>query len=201
MARSRALSCGTPATWAIWPTISRPCWLKARSKAMSVRHSWLANWAASPSAPITWSCLARRPFSTAQTSTSSTSSIVTTLLPEIVRQGEYVSSEIENRLQERGITLDGISAAMQQFSVETPSWGYGDSGTRFKVFHWPGAASTLREKLADAAEVQRVTGICPGVAIHIPWDWEDDWQAVKDYARQLGLRIGAVNPNIFQEDT
>src|SRR2546428_9841723 len=58
--------------------------------------------------------------------------------PAIVRQGEYVSSEIENRLQERGVTLDGIIAAMQQFTVETPSWGYGDSGTRFKVFHWPG---------------------------------------------------------------
>jgi L-rhamnose isomerase / sugar isomerase len=120
--------------------------------------------------------------------------------PAIVRQGEYVSSEIENRLQERDVTLDGFIAAMQQFSIETPSWGYGDSGTRFKVFHWPGAASHLREKLADAAQVQRVTGACPGVAIHIPWDKEDDWRAVKEYASQLGLRIGAVNPNLFQDD-
>jgi L-rhamnose isomerase / sugar isomerase len=120
--------------------------------------------------------------------------------PAIVRQGEYVSSEIENRLQGRGVTLDGFIAAMQQFSIETPSWGYGDSGTRFKVFHWPGAASHLREKLADAAQVQRVTGACPGVAIHIPWDREDDWRAVKEYASQLGLRIGAVNPNLFQDD-
>jgi len=111
-----------------------------------------------------------------------------------------VSSEIENRLQERGVTIDGVIAAMQQFSVETPSWGYGNSGTRFKVFPWPGAASNLREKLADAAQVQKVTGICPGVAIHIPWDREDDWQAVKEYAGQLGLRIGAVNPNLFQDD-
>ncbi len=120
--------------------------------------------------------------------------------PAIVRQGEYVSSEIENRLQGRGVTLDGFIAAMQQFSIETPSWGYGDSGTRFKVFHWPGAASHLREKLADAAQVQRVTGACPGVAIHIPWDREDDWRAVKEYASQIGLRIGAVNPNLFQDD-
>ena len=110
-----------------------------------------------------------------------------------------MSSEIENLLQERGVTIDGIIAAMQQISVETPSWGYGDSGTRFKVFHWPGAASNLREKLADAAQVQRVTGICPGVAIHIPWDREDDWPTVKEYAAQLGLRIGAVNPNLFQD--
>jgi L-rhamnose isomerase/sugar isomerase len=111
-----------------------------------------------------------------------------------------VSSEIENRLQERGVTIDGVIAAMEQFSVETPSWGYGDSGTRFKVFHWPGAARNLREKLADAAQVQKVTGTCPGVAIHIPWDREDDWRAVKEYASQLGLHIGAVNPNLFQDD-
>ena len=90
---------------------------------------------------------------------------------------------------------------IQRFTVETPSWGYGDSGTRFKVFHWPGAARTLREKLADAAQVNNVTGVCPSVAIHIPWDMEDDWQEVKAYAHALGLRIGAVNPNLFQEDT
>jgi L-rhamnose isomerase/sugar isomerase len=111
-----------------------------------------------------------------------------------------VSSEIENRLQEQGINLEDVIEAMRRFSVETPSWGYGDSGTRFKVFHWPGAARTLREKLDDAAQVQRVMGICPGVAIHIPWDKVDDWQAVKEYTAQLGLHIGAVNPNLFQED-
>lgn len=107
---------------------------------------------------------------------------------------------MENRVQERGITLDDIQVAMQQFSVETPSWGYGDSGTRFNVFHWPGAAATLREKLEDAAQVQRVTGICPGVAIHVPWDMVDDWQTAKAYARSLGLRLGAVNPNLFQQE-
>ena len=111
-----------------------------------------------------------------------------------------MSSEIENRLLEQGITIDNVITAIQQFSVETPSWGYGDSGTRFKVFHWPGAASNLREKLADAAQVHKVTGICPSVAIHIPWDREDDWHAVKEYAWHLGLSIGAVNPNLFQED-
>ena len=107
---------------------------------------------------------------------------------------------MKDSLEERGINVDAVLLAIQQFSVETPSWGYGNSGTRFKVFPWPGAASNLREKLADAAEVQKVTGICPSVAIHIPWDKEDDWQAVKDYAHTLGLRIGAVNPNLFQEN-
>ena len=78
-----------------------------------------------------------------------------------------MSSEIENRLQEQGITIDGFSAAMQQFNVETPSWGYGDSGTRFKVFHWPGAASNLREKLADAAQVHKVTRTDAGDLMHL----------------------------------
>jgi L-rhamnose isomerase / sugar isomerase len=98
------------------------------------------------------------------------------------------------------IDVDAVVERIQRFTIETPSWGYGDSGTRFKVFHWPGAARTLREKLADAAEVNRVTGVCPGVAIHIPWDKEDDWSALKEYAHALGLHIGAVNPNLFQDE-
>ena len=98
------------------------------------------------------------------------------------------------------IDIDTVVERIQRFTIETPSWGYGDSGTRFKVFHWPGAARTLREKLADAAEVNRVTGVCPGVAIHIPWDKEDDWSALKEYAHALGLHIGAVNPNLFQDE-
>ncbi len=107
---------------------------------------------------------------------------------------------MKDSLGKQHIDIDAVVGEIQRFTVETPSWGYGDSGTRFKVFHWPGAASTLREKLADAAQVHQVTGICPSVAIHIPWDREDDWGAVKEYAVQLGLRIGAVNPNLFQDD-
>jgi len=111
-----------------------------------------------------------------------------------------VSSEIENRLQEQGIVIEPIIAAIQQFRVETPSWGYGNSGTRFKVFAWPGAARTLSEKLADAAMVQRVTGACPTVALHIPWDKTDDWAAARAEAESQGLRIGAINPNLFQDE-
>jgi L-rhamnose isomerase / sugar isomerase len=107
---------------------------------------------------------------------------------------------MNDSLGKQNIDVDAVVEKIQRFTIETPSWGYGNSGTRFKVFPWPGAARTLREKLADAAEVQKVTGICPSVAIHIPWDKVDDWQAVKDYASSLGLRIGAVNPNLFQED-
>lgn len=107
---------------------------------------------------------------------------------------------LQDELGRRGIDVETVIQAIQQFRVETPSWGYGDSGTRFKVYHWLGAARDLHEKLADAAVVQKVTGICPGVAIHIPWDRVDDWRAVKTYAAELGLHIGAVNPNLFQDD-
>jgi L-rhamnose isomerase/sugar isomerase len=107
---------------------------------------------------------------------------------------------LRDELQQRGIAVDAVLQAIQAFTVETPSWGYGNSGTRFKVFPWPGAARTLLEKLDDAAMVQRVTGACPGVAIHIPWDQVDDWAAVQAHAANLGVRIGAVNPNLFQDD-
>ena len=106
---------------------------------------------------------------------------------------------MDTKRGKQDISIDEVMARIEQFTIETPSWGYGNSGTRFKVFSWQGAARTLREKLADAAEVQKVTGICPTVAIHIPWDWEDDWHALNSYASGLGLRIGAVNPNLFQE--
>src|SRR6266702_720865 len=107
---------------------------------------------------------------------------------------------MNNNVVMLNIDIDAVMGNIERFTVETPSWGYGNSGTRFKVFPWPGAGRTLPEKLADAAEVNKVTGMCPSVAIHIPWDWEDNWQAVNEYAGQLGLGIGAVNPNLFQED-
>jgi L-rhamnose isomerase/sugar isomerase len=84
--------------------------------------------------------------------------------------------------------------------VETPSWGYGNSGTRFKVFAQSGAARTIWEKIADAGMVHRLTGACPTVAIHIPWDRVDDWQALGRAAAEHGVAIGAVNPNLFQQD-
>jgi L-rhamnose isomerase / sugar isomerase len=88
---------------------------------------------------------------------------------------------------------------LMALQVETPSWGYGDSGTRFKVYPWPGAARTIEEKLADAAEVHRLTGSCPSVALHIPWDLTANWAALAAGARDLGLRLGAINPNLFQD--
>jgi L-rhamnose isomerase/sugar isomerase len=109
--------------------------------------------------------------------------------------------QISRVLARQDIDSEQVIARIAAFSVETPSWGYGNSGTRFKVFPWPGAARNLYEKLEDAAMVQRVTGSCPGVALHIPWDLVDNWQDARAYAAQLGLRLGAVNPNLFQDNT
>lgn len=103
-------------------------------------------------------------------------------------------------LDERQLNMDDLVARIQSFAIETPSWGYGNSGTRFKVFAWAGAARDLHEKLADAAMVHRVTGACPTVALHIPWDNTGDWDAARQEAESLGVRVGAINPNLFQDD-
>ena len=92
-----------------------------------------------------------------------------------------------------------IEHALAQLAIETPSWGYGDSGTRFAVFPQPGRPRDVFEKLEDAAEVHRLTGSAPRVALHIPWDAVDDYGGLRARATELGLGIGAVNPNLFQE--
>lgn len=89
---------------------------------------------------------------------------------------------------------------LRRLEIETPSWGYGNSGTRFHVYPWPGAARTVHERIADAALVHRLTGCCPSVAIHIPWDAVDDYAALARYAEDQGVRIGAINPNLFGVD-
>ena len=104
------------------------------------------------------------------------------------------------KLSDRGIDVEDVKRRLQELRIETPSWGYGDSGTRFKTFPWRGAARNVREKLADAAMVHRLTGVCSSVALHIPWDSVDDWAELRAYAESLGMSIGAINPNLFQDD-
>jgi L-rhamnose isomerase/sugar isomerase len=102
-------------------------------------------------------------------------------------------------LAAHGIEVDAVEERLRSQKMETPSWGYGDTGTRFGVFPQKGVPRDLFEKLADAAQVHGLTGVCPSVAIHIPWDRVDDYGVLKEHAESLGLRIGAVNPNLFQE--
>jgi L-rhamnose isomerase/sugar isomerase len=94
---------------------------------------------------------------------------------------------------------ESVRQALRQQQIETPSWGYGNSGTRFKTFAAPGAARNIWEKLEDAAEVHRLCGIAPSVALHIPWDKVEDWDKLKAFAQERGIRIGAINPNVFQD--
>ncbi|MFF3611846.1 L-rhamnose isomerase [Streptomyces sp. NPDC002580] len=93
-----------------------------------------------------------------------------------------------------------VKAALKTQAVETPSWAYGNSGTRFKVFAQPGVSRTPQEKLDDAAKVHEFTGAAPTVALHIPWDKVDDYTALAKHAEERGLRLGAINSNTFQDD-
>jgi L-rhamnose isomerase / sugar isomerase len=106
---------------------------------------------------------------------------------------------LSDGLRAKGLDLEAVKNALKAQHIETPSWGYSNSGTRFKTFAWPGAARTLPEKLQDAAFVHKLTGIAGSVALHIPWDKTDDWKALAGYAKSLGITIGAINPNLFQE--
>lgn len=103
-----------------------------------------------------------------------------------------------------GFSESDLLARLARFQIETPSWGYADTGTRFGKFLQDAAATTIEEKLADAAEVHRQTGCCPSVAVHVLWDFpaspsDEDARRIARLADSLGLRIGSVNPNVFQD--
>ena len=108
---------------------------------------------------------------------------------------------LKEKASEKGLELESIKNRLKQQAIETPSWGYANSGTRFQAFPWPGAAVTTRQKLDDAAMVHRMTGIAPSVALHIPWDVPEDgdYGAMREYAEGQGIRLGAINPNVFQD--
>ena len=89
---------------------------------------------------------------------------------------------------------------LADFTIEVPSWAFGNSGTRFKVFGSAGVPRTPFEKIADAAQVHRFTGVTPRVSLHIPWDRVDDYSVLASHAADHGMSIGAINSNLFQDD-
>ena len=97
-------------------------------------------------------------------------------------------------------TFAQIGAQLEELAIEVPSWAYGNSGTRFKVFGTPGTPRTVQEKIADAATVHRFTGLAPSVALHIPWDKVEDFGALRSFAAEQGVALGTVNSNTFQDD-
>jgi L-rhamnose isomerase / sugar isomerase len=96
--------------------------------------------------------------------------------------------------------LTAVKTALREHRIETPSWAFGNTGTRFKVFAQPGVPRTPQEKVDDAAQVHAFTGVAPSMAVHIPWDRVDDYSALAAYAAGAGIRIGAVNANVFQDN-
>ena len=98
-------------------------------------------------------------------------------------------------------TLDSDHlSTLEQQSIELPSWAFGNSGTRFKVFSTPGTPRDPWEKIADAAQVHRHTGLAPAVALHIPWDTVDSYDDLRKHAEDHGVGLGTVNSNTFQDD-
>ncbi|HET9301787.1 MAG TPA: L-rhamnose isomerase [Propionibacteriaceae bacterium] len=93
-----------------------------------------------------------------------------------------------------------VLSELELQSIELPSWAFGNSGTRFKVFATAGTPRTVQEKLADAATVHELTGLAPTVALHIPWDEVDDFAALREHAEGLGVALGTINSNTFQDD-
>ncbi len=93
-----------------------------------------------------------------------------------------------------------VARDLAEFSIEVPSWGYGNSGTRFKVFGTPGTPRDPFEKIADAAQTHAFTGSAPRVSLHYPWDRVEDFSALRDFAGEQGVSIGMINSNTFQDD-
>ncbi|MDX6229257.1 MAG: L-rhamnose isomerase / sugar isomerase [Frankiales bacterium] len=97
------------------------------------------------------------------------------------------------------IETTSVKDELRRQWVDMPSWAFGNSGTRFKVFAQPGVARDPYEKLQDAAQVFTYTGVARSVSLHIPWDRVEDFTALRKYAEDLGLTLGGINANVFQE--
>src|SRR6478672_538219 len=99
-------------------------------------------------------------------------------------------------------STEKICASLDTFQIELPTWGFANTGTRFGKYLQPAAAATIEEKLSDAAQVHALTGACPTVAVHVQWDFPrgiEDAATVGGLAARHGVHVGAINPNLFQD--
>src|SRR5580765_8040422 len=97
-------------------------------------------------------------------------------------------------------TSDKVSAALETFRIELPSWGFANTGTRFGKFIQAAAATSTEEKFSDAGQVHLLTGVCPTVALHVLWDFPDgvaSTDSIKKFAERYGVLPGSINPNLF----
>jgi L-rhamnose isomerase/sugar isomerase len=114
--------------------------------------------------------------------------------------GDYNQNSQESFMSAR--QEDRICKALDGFCIELPSWGFANTGTRFGKFQQAAAATSTEEKFADAGQVHRYTGCCPTVAVHVLWDFpkgKNDVRQVAELATRYGVRIGSINPNVFQD--
>ena len=107
---------------------------------------------------------------------------------------------LRDQLERDGINIHELTETLMALEIETPSWGYGRGGTRFAKFADGTEPTDVFGKLEQAAKVHRLTGIAPSVALHIPWDEVDDYGKILRKAEELSIRIGAINPNTFEDD-
>jgi L-rhamnose isomerase/sugar isomerase len=103
-------------------------------------------------------------------------------------------------ISNQAVGNQAVVASLRAQRIELPSWAFGNSGTRFKVFAQKGVPRDPYEKVADAAQVNRFTGIAPTVALHIPWDRVDDYADLARHASDVGVSLGTINSNVFQDD-
>ncbi|HEX4660686.1 MAG TPA: L-rhamnose isomerase [Streptosporangiaceae bacterium] len=95
---------------------------------------------------------------------------------------------------------EAVKQILRAQKIELPSWAFGNSGTRFKVFAQAGVPRNPFEKIQDAAQVHALTGAAPSIALHIPWDKVDDYHKLADAAAEAGIALGTINANVFQDD-
>ncbi len=117
----------------------------------------------------------------------------------MARPAEAMFRILKEEWAERGVDLDAVARKAMELRIETPSWAYANCGTRFGVVKDPAAPRTPYEKVSDAAQVHKATGITPAVAVHVLWDDVPDWADLGRHAVSEGIRIGAINPNLFTE--
>jgi L-rhamnose isomerase/sugar isomerase len=98
------------------------------------------------------------------------------------------------------VDREAVTQVLRRQHIELPSWAFGNSGTRFKVFAQPGVPRDPFEKIADAAQVHRFTGVAPSIALHIPWDEVEDYAVLAAAAKDSGIELGTINANVFQDD-
>ncbi len=110
---------------------------------------------------------------------------------ELTSDYDYLREKLEN--------IDEITNALTALEIETPSWGYGRGGTRFAKFADGSEPTDVFGRLEEAAKVHKLTGIAPSVALHIPWDKVGDYNEIFHKADELNIRIGAINPNTFED--